>query len=273
MLREPVYESGELADIQEGQETRKIYVNQVGIKDILVPIIYILNGKNHNSVGTAKIAVDLQLDKRAIHMSRLVECLNEWDGVITNKSICRLLENVMKRLEAVHAYIEMEFTYFMNKIAPVSKKPGIMNYQCKIKATMKKKSGVKYKISIKVPITSVCPCSKSISKYGAHNQRGIVNVSLVTDNIEIIPDVIQRVESSSSGQLYSLLKRIDEKYVTEYAYDNAKFVEDIARDVIVKLKECKSYTDFSVHVENYESIHNHNAYAFVVSEDLRKVDI
>ena len=167
----------------------------------------------------------------------------------------------------------MDFTYFIMKKAPVSKNMGRMNYQCWIKASLTKSRPAQFEIDVKVPITSVCPCSKSISKYGAHNQRGLVSVALKNTDVEAIPDVIRRVEESASFLLYSLIKRVDEKYVTEHAYENAKFVEDIVRDVTINLQKNNRYSDFTVNVENYESIHNHNAFAVMVSRDLAEVNV
>lgn len=272
MSTEPVYEVGKLADIQEEQEIRKIYLRQVGIKDVVVPVTYSLNGESSTSVANMKVAVDLELDKRAIHMSRLIESVNEWGGVINDASIHNLLEQIVDRLHAHNAYTEINFTYFILKKAPVSNKTARMNYQCKIKAKLRRMQTTQFEIEIKVPITSVCPCSKAISEYGAHNQRGLVSVTLRNVEIQVIPDIIERVEKSASCQLYSLLKRVDEKYVTEYAYENAKFVEDIVRDVTLHLKEDGVYSEFLVNVESYESIHNHNAYAVVVEKDLGEVN-
>lgn len=268
-----VNENNKLPDVQKTQETRKIYLRHVGIKDVVVPVTYIFNGEVNSSVANMMLAVDLSADKRAIHMSRLVESMNEWSRVIDDKSIYALLDEILDRLEGFNAYTEMDFTYFIMKKAPVSKNMGRMNYQCRIKASLTKSRPAQFEIDVKVPITSVCPCSKSISKYGAHNQRGLVSVALKNTDVEAIPDVIRRVEESASFQLYSLLKRVDEKYVTEHAYENAKFVEDIVRDVTINLQKNNRYSDFTVNVENYESIHNHNAYAVMVSRDLAEVNV
>lgn len=268
MSTEVINEVEKLADIQEEQETRKIYLRQVGIREIVVPVIYSQCGVNSTSVANMKVAVDLECNKRAIHMSRLIESVSEWGGIINETSIHNFLKQIMDRLYAYNAYVEIDFTYFTLKEAPISKKKARMNYRCKIKGNLKKRQTTQFEIEIKVPITSVCPCSKAISEFGAHNQRGIVSVILRNAKIEVIPDIIERVEKSASCQLYSLLKRADEKYVTEYAYKNAKFVEDIARDVTLCLKEDGSYSNFIVDVENYESIHNHNAYTIVTDKDL-----
>ena len=268
-----VNENNKLPDVQKAKESRKVYLRYVGIKDVVVPVTYIFNGEVNSSVANMMLAVDLSADKRAIHMSRLVESINEWSRVIDDKSIHDLLSEILDRLEGFNAYVKMDFIYFILKKAPVSENVGRMNYQCKIKASLTKSKPIQFEIEVKVPITSVCPCSKSISKYGAHNQRGIVSVVLKNTDVEAIPDVIRRVEESASFQLYSLLKRVDEKYVTEHAYENAKFVEDIVRDVTINLQNNSKYLNFTVNVENYESIHNHNAYAVMVSRDLAEVNL
>lgn len=267
-----VKENNDLPDEQKTQETRKVYLRHVGIKDIVVPVTYIFNGEVNSSVANMMLSVDLAADKRAIHMSRLVESVNEWDRVIDDKPIQELLGTILNRLDGFNAYAEIDFIYFILKKAPVSENVGRMNYQCKVKASLEKTKPMKIEIEVKVPITSVCPCSKSISEYGAHNQRGLVSVVLKNTDVKSIPDIIRRVEESASFQLFSLLKRVDEKYVTEHAYENAKFVEDIARDVTINLRENSQYSDFSVNVENFESIHNHNAYAIMVSNDLVEVN-
>lgn len=261
-----------MVDIQEGLESRNIYLRQVGIRNLVIPVIHNLDPNYRNSVGTIHLGVSLEAHKHAIHMSRLVEIINEWDGVISNESIEVLLHQVKHRLNGLVAHIEIQFKYFKNKTAPTSKKVGKMNYDCEIKAELSQDDKIEYVGEVKVPIASVCPCSKAISKYGAHNQRGIVKVSFKTDDFNCLNDVINKVELSASAELYSILKRVDEKYITEYAYENPKFVEDIARDVTIQLKKDNKYHWFHVEVENFESIHNHNAYAISVSEDLKGVN-
>ncbi len=261
-----------MVDIQEGPECRNVYLRQVGIKNLVIPIMHNLDSDNGNSVGTIQLGVGLEAHKHAIHMSRLAEILNEWDSVISNDSIERLLCQVKERLHVLMAYIEIKFTYFKNKTAPISNKNGKMNYECKIKAELLQDNKTEYEVRVKVPITSVCPCSKAISKYGAHNQRGIVKVSFKTNDFNEINDVIDKVELSASAELYSILKRVDEKYITEQAYENPKFVEDIARDVTLQLTKSNKYRWFHIEVENFESIHNHSAYAISMSEDWKGVN-
>jgi GTP cyclohydrolase IB len=257
-----------MVDVQEELETRNIYLRKVGIKHLVMPVRHELNDKYQNSVGTINLGVSLEADKHAIHMSRLVESLYQWDSTISNESIKKLLLEVKKRLEALTSHIEIEFIFFKDKIAPSSKLTGTMDYNCMIKAELFEDDSMNFQIIVKVPIGSVCPCSKAISKYGAHNQRGTVEVAFRSDDIGCLNDIINKIESVASTQLYSLLKRVDEKYVTEYAYENPKFVEDIARDVTVQLMKDQRYSWFNIAVENYESIHNHNAYAVSVSEDI-----
>lgn len=260
-----------MVDIQEGSESRNIYLRQVGIRNLVIPVIHNLDSKYKNSIGTIHLGVGLDAHKHAIHMSRLVEILNEWDSVISNESIEKLLNQVKNRLNVTKAHIEVQFTYFKNKTAPSSKKVGKMNYDCEIKAELSNDNKMEYEIKVKVPITSVCPCSKAISKYGAHNQRGIVNVTFKTDNFNCLNDVVNKVELSASAEVFSILKRVDEKYITEYAYENPKFVEDIARDVTLQLINNVNYNLVHVEVENFESIHNHSAYAVSISEDQKGV--
>lgn len=256
-----------MVDVQEELETRNIYLRKVGIKDFIMPVMHDLDHKYQNSIGTIAMGVSLDADKHAIHMSRLVESLYQWDSKITNESIKELLSEVKKRLEARSAHIGIEFTYFKDKIAPSSKQKGTMNYNCKVQAELLEDGSTDFKAKVRVPIGSVCPCSKAISEYGAHNQRGIVEAAFRGDDIGCLNDVVNKIEAAASTQLYSLLKRVDEKYVTENAYENAKFVEDIARDVTIHLMKDPKYSWFQVEVENYESIHNHNAYAVAGSED------
>ncbi len=258
-----------MIDVQEGIESRNIYLRQVGIKNLVIPIQHNLDKNYRYSIGTVHLGVALEANKHAIHMSRLMEIINIWDGVISNQAIERMINQVKERLEVSNVYMEIQFTFFRSKIAPKSKIEGKMNYDCKIKLELSPNNKLDYKVVIEVPISSVCPCSKAISKYGAHNQRGIVKVTLKTDGINCLEDVIYRIESSASAELYSILKRVDEKYITEYAYENAKFVEDIARDITIQLAKNNNYSWFQVEVENFESIHNHSAYAISLSEDLK----
>lgn len=257
-----------MVDVQNELETRNIYLRKVGIKHLVMPVMHQLDNKYQNSVGTINLGVSLESNKHAIHMSRLIESLYHWDSIISYTSIKKLLLEVKKSLEVLTAHVEIQFTFFKDKIALVSKKVGTMDYNCMIKAELFEDNRMNFEIKVKVPIGSLCPCSKAISKYGAHNQRGIVEVAFRSDDLACLNDVVNKIELEASTQLYSLLKRVDEKYVTEYAYENPKFVEDIARDVTIQLMKDNRYSWFHVEVENYESIHNHNAYAVSVSKDI-----
>jgi GTP cyclohydrolase I len=174
---------------------------------------------------------------------------------------------MQKRLNAKRSHIEIEFPYFKEKKAPVTGKPSLIDYMAKFHA-VRNKHKKDFVLTVKVPVTTLCPCSKNISKYGAHNQRGEVTVSVRFKDTVWIEDIISVVESSASSELYSLLKREDEKFVTERAYENPVFVEDLVRNVVVRLKENKKITWYSVEAENFESIHNHNAYAHIESHNV-----
>ncbi len=253
-----------MKDVQLQKDERKVFLQKVGIRKIVRPVTINTKVGQVNSVAQIAFNVSLEKDKRAIHMSRLVEILDGWDTILSYESIQSVLSEIKKRMESNHSSIEFLFDYFRNKISPVSHKESKLHYKCKIVAS--DCDDFMY-LTIKVPITSVCPCSKSISEYGAHNQRGVVKITVKVKDLEAIEDIIQRVESAASMELFSLLKRVDEKYVTEAAYENPKFVEDIARDIVLQMRKEPQYFWYQIKVENYESIHNHNAYASTSCDD------
>ena len=253
-----------MKDVQLQKDEREVFLQKVGIKKLVRPIIINTKAGQVHSVAQIAFNVSLEKEKRAIHMSRLVEILDSWDTTISYESIQSILSEGKTRMESNHSNIELLFDYFRDKPSPVSHKASRMHYKCKIDAN--DYDNFMY-LTVKVPITSVCPCSKSISEYGAHNQRGIVDITVKVHDLAAIEDVIQRVEAAASMELFSLLKRIDEKYVTEAAYENPKFVEDIARDVVLQLRKEPQYTWYQMQVENYESIHNHSAYVTTIHED------
>ena len=246
-----------MKDVQLQKDERGIFLHKVGIKNIVRPVTINTKNVQVNSVAQIAFNVSLEDDKRAIHMSRLVEILDSWDSILSYESIQLILSEVKTKMESNNSNIEIFFDYFRDKTSPVSKKISKMNYKCKLEAS--DNDDLIY-LTVKVPITSVCPCSKSISEYGAHNQRGVVEITTKVQDLDAIEDIIQKVESAASMELFSLLKRVDEKYVTEVAYENPKFVEDIARDVILQMRNEPEYLWNQIKVENYESIHNHNAY-------------
>jgi GTP cyclohydrolase I len=194
-------------------------------------------------------------------MSRFVEILNEHSRRISLQGFSEILEEMKTRLDAESAHMEITFPYFINKYAPVTGAEGLMEYKCTMKGSVNRQSDLV--IGIHVPITTLCPCSKEISDFGAHNQRGEVRLRVRFKKFVWIEDLIKLVEASASSDVFSVLKREDEKYVTEKAYQNPMFVEDIVREIAVKLGNDPNITWFSVESENFESIHNHNAYAYI----------
>jgi len=214
--------------------------------------------------------VDLPHEVKGTHMSRFVEMLHVLKPEVSLKKFAVILENMKKYLDAASAHLEMTFPYFIEKKAPISMATGLMDYACRIAGSSDASGKVDLQSEVVVPITSVCPCSKEISDFGAHNQRGEVRLCLRFKKFIWLEDMIELVESTASSDVYSVLKRVDEKCVTERAYQNPKFVEDIVRDIAQRLFSDPNITWFSVSAENFESIHNHSAYAHIISGERRK---
>ncbi|OQY13042.1 MAG: GTP cyclohydrolase I FolE2 [Desulfobacteraceae bacterium 4572_19] len=212
--------------------------------------------------------VDLPHQYKGTHMSRFVEMLHVFKSGFSLRlsTFSTILENMKKSLDAESSHIEISFPYFVEKKAPVSMSLGLMDYTCTISSSSNSDGVVDLVLNLEIPITSVCPCSREISDNGAHNQRGIVSLSVRGRKFVWIEDMIDMVEDAASCEVYSVLKRVDEKYVTEKGYNNPKFVEDIVRDVAKKLREDDNIIWFSVSAENFESIHNHSAYAYIESK-------
>lgn len=251
-----------LKDIQGSPDTRRIDIDKVGVKGITYPIV-VLDKKNktQHTIASINMYVDLPHHFKGTHMSRFVEILNEHRGEITVKNFPGILEEMKRRFSASTAHLEVEFPYFIEKAAPVSKSKGLMEYRCRYLGTLSDKQD--FVLDVMVPVLTVCPCSKEISDRGAHNQRGLVKVSMRFQGFVWIEDIIKTVEASASSPVYSLLKRVDEKYITEKSFDKPMFVEDVVREVAVNLGRIKKIKWFRVEAENWESIHNHSAYAFV----------
>ncbi|MBI5641983.1 MAG: GTP cyclohydrolase I FolE2 [Deltaproteobacteria bacterium] len=251
-----------LRDVQGEPDLRRINIDKVGVKDIRYPII-VLDKKNkfQHTIASINMYVDLPHQFKGTHMSRFIEILNEHRGEITVKSFPEILEKMKKRFSASTAHLKVEFPYFIEKAAPVSKSKGLMEYRCIYSGTLGAKRDIV--VEVMVPVLTLCPCSKEISERGAHNQRGVVNVAVRFDGFVWIEDIVRTVEKSASSPVYSLLKRVDEKYVTEKAYDNPMFVEDVVREVALNLSRIRKLTWYRVEAENWESIHNHSAYAFL----------
>lgn len=250
-----------IADVQGAADVRRIAINQVGIKDLRHPLrIAGRGGAVQHTVATYSMYVNLPHDARGTHMSRFVEILNSSDTVLSVAGIQQLLATVQRTLGAEQAHIEVRFPYFITKRAPVSGVASALDYEV---ALLGERNGDAASVSLKVlvPVTSLCPCSKEIANYGAHNQRSHVTVTARVAEGVLIEELIELVEREASCEIFGLIKRPDEKYITERAYDNPKFVEDMVRDVAARLNDDPRILAYSVETENFESIHNHSAYA------------
>ena len=254
-----------MKDIQNHKDTRNVDIQKVGIKHLELPlIIQRKNSSNQVVSAEARVSVSLPRDYKGTHMSRFVEVLNEWQTKnLLGVDIKGCLEKIIKNLDAQSGELEFAFKYFLEKKAPVTKLPAQMSYYCLFEGRIY--DGVyKFILGVKVPVTTLCPCSKEISDNGAHNQRAFVTVKVSYDEDKHIwlEDLIEMIESCASCPVYPLLKREDEKFVTEKAWNNPKFVEDVLRDVVLKLRENDIVKEFEVECEAFESIHNHSAWAF-----------
>src|SRR5579863_7673278 len=255
-----------IEDVQASADTRRIPINKVGIKDIRHPIrIKDRSGGEQHTIATFSMYVDMPHNFKGTHMSRFVEILNHYEREITTDSFKEMLTEMTERLGARAGHIEMRFPYFINKAAPVSGVQSLMDYDVTFRGERRNGQNC-LRIKVVVPVTSLCPCSKKISDYGAHNQRSHVTVECKAKGFIWIEEIIDIVEKEASCELYGLLKRPDEKYVTERAYDNPKFVEDMVRDIAVKFNADDRVRAYVVESENFESIHNHSAYAMVVKD-------
>ena len=253
----------ELKDIQSSAPENKIPLDKVGIKGFKYPVTVLDKEKRlQHTIAEINFYVDLPGKFKGTHMSRFIEVLNEFGREIHMKNIMKLLKNLKKKLSSKSAHIEMYFPYFLEKKAPVTGIISLMEYQAFVIASyfQRKKDLI---VGVEVPVMTLCPCSKSISKYSAHNQRGKVTIKVRFKKFIWLEELIEIAETSASSPVYSLLKRPDEKFVTEFAYENPKFVEDVVREAAKKLLEHPEVTWFSVEAENFESIHAHNAYAFI----------
>ena len=257
----------EIEDVQNIVDERHLAIDKVGIKDIQHPIKVSdrTSGEQH-TIANFNMYVNLPHQFKGTHMSRFVEILNQHEREITVKSFREMLSEMTERLQAESGYVEMSFPYFVNKEAPISKVKSLMDYQVSFIGEI---TGDKTNVAVKVvvPVTSLCPCSKNISDYGAHNQRSHVTVTVRSNSFIWIEDIIDLVEDEASCEIFGLLKRPDEKFVTERAYDNPKFVEDIVRDIAARLNKDDRINAYTVESENFESIHNHSAYA-LISKDM-----
>ncbi len=261
----PACDKDGIADVQNYADSRQIAIDKVGIKSIRHPVRVADKSEGvQHTIAMFNMNVYLPHNFKGTHMSRFVEILNSDSNEreISVESFESMLREMVQRLEAESGHVEMSFPYFINKTAPVSGVQSLLDYDVTFIGEI---ADGKYQLTMKVviPVTSLCPCSKKISDYGAHNQRSHVTVAVRTNEMVWIEDVVRMVEDQASCELYGLLKRPDEKFVTERAYDNPKFVEDMVRDVAAALNADSRIDAYVVEAENFESIHNHSAYALI----------
>lgn len=255
-----------MVDIQNERDDRDIALQKVGIKGLRYPV-YVLDRdhKIQHTTATVDLFVNLPRHFKGTHMSRFIEVFHQHREHLSMPHFLDMLEEIRSSLEAARSYGEMSFPFFIEKTAPVSGQSAMMSYDCAFEGMVGGSDIRSFFVSVAVPVQTVCPCSKAISAYGAHNQRGVVRVKLQLGPFFWIEDLVCLIEQCASSAVYSLLKRDDEKYVTEAAYDNPKFVEDLVRDVILAIPSLGVFPWYSVEAENFESIHNHSAFAYAES--------
>ena len=257
-----------MQDVQSRLDTREIPIDRVGVCDLKYPIT-VMDRENRQQSTTARLSLSVNLPRefKGTHMSRFIEVLNSHRGEITMRTVPTILRELKERLDAESAHVEVHFPYFLERSAPVSGARALMDYECSFTGEMNGGTS-DFVLGVRVPVTSLCPCSKAISEYGAHNQRGYVAVEVrsrpgegTTQELVWIEELVDYAEASASAPLYPLLKREDERHVTMQAYDKPAFVEDVVRDVAIRLQNDERIVWFKVHALNQESIHNHNAFA------------
>jgi GTP cyclohydrolase IB len=250
-----------MPDVQASADGRQVAIDRVGVKDVTYPIrLRTPDGGEQTTVASINMCVGLPHYQKGTHMSRFLEVLNEHAGEpVTPDMIPGITRAIRERLNADEAFFEATFTYFITKRAPVTKAPGIMDYQVTFECSANHETD--FVLGVTAPATSLCPCSKEISLYGAHNQRCHIGAKVRFEGQLWIEQLVGHLEAAASNPVYAVLKRPDEKKVTEDAFDNPKFVEDIVRDLALRLESDRSITWFSIESENFESIHNHSAYA------------
>lgn len=255
-----------MPDVQSSADTRRMPIQRVGVRGVRHPMLVSgAGGQPMPTVADWELTVALPAHEKGTHMSRFVALLERYRATpMTPALFCEMAQNMLPLLNAEKGDIRARFPYFIEKVAPVSQVASLMDYEVSWKA-IATADDVQFELSVLVPVTSLCPCSKAISQYGAHNQRSHVTVEAVFDTVDAIDvnALIQGIEQQASCELWGLLKRGDEKFVTERAYENPKFVEDLVRDVAVQLQSISGVQRFRVEAENFESIHNHSAYAVV----------
>lgn len=258
-----------MEDVQNAVDRRRIPIRKVGIKNLQYPIT-VLDRHNKTQPATAMVSmfVDLPHRFKGTHMSRFVEILNLHRGRISVGDMNKILASTLKAFQCKTAHLEVRFPYFVEKSAPVSGARSLMSYECALLAGAEARGrGSRFDLVVeaRVPVTTLCPCSKSLARKGAHNQRSAITIQVRSKRLVWLEELIEVAEAEASAPVYALLKRNDERYVTEQAYANPRFVEDVVRGVAVRLRRDRRIRWFRVESENFESIHNHSAYAMVES--------
>jgi len=260
-----------IPDVQSNPDARRVAIDRVGVKDVVYPVrLATRDGGEQTAVATINMYVGLPHHQKGTHMSRFLEVLNEQScQPLTPEHIPGVTQAIRKRLDAEEAHFSASFTYFIEKKAPVTGAPGLMNYECTLECSATP-TGEDMVLRVAAPATSLCPCSKEISVHGAHNQRCRVEAAVRTEGRMIwIEELVATLEEAASHPVYAVLKRPDEKFVTEKAYENPKFVEDIIRDLAVALDDDDRVSWYRITSENYESIHSHNAFAEIEKDKRR----
>lgn len=267
MNKKMIKKEKQLADVQNFQDDRNKRINKVGIRQLIVPIkIYDKKGNVRNTVGDLSLYVSLKKELKGVSMSRFVEIVHEVleEDVVSTDIIRHILMKLRTKLEAEDSYVKINFVYFMKKEAPVSKSQGYVHYNCSFEGRSINGKD-KIFLRVEVPYTSLCPCSKEISKNGAHNQRSFADITVELNTTIKIEEIIKIVDKVASCEIYSILKRADEKYVTEKAYKSPRFVEDMARELAIQFDNIldKEIKDYVIVVNHQESIHTHEAVAII----------
>jgi len=253
-------------DIQAQADSRNIHIDSVGIKGVRYPVTVIARGKPTPTIAELSLTVGLDASAKGTHMSRFIELLEAQTSALDQARFEEVVFEMLRRLGARTGSIEMRFPYFVRKSAPVSGVTSQLDYEVCWRGSVSAAGGYAFVMQVSVPVTSLCPCSKEIAEYGAHNQRSHVMIEAELAGTMSIEELIAIAEASASCDVYSLLKRADEKYVTEAAYDNPKFVEDLVRDVALALDRDSRVRAYAVEAENFESIHNHSAFARIARQ-------
>ncbi|PQA89747.1 GTP cyclohydrolase FolE2 [Hyphococcus luteus] len=260
-----------LPDIQNRRDSRNVAIDHVGVKGVRYPVVIMSTQGAIPTIGEFSMSVGLKSEVKGTHMSRFIEMLESHSSPLTQENFVNLARATADRLDAPFCEIELKFPFFQNKSAPVSGAQSLLDYDVVWRTVVSGASGAKFTLKAIVPATSLCPCSKEISKYGAHNQRSLISIEATLLEMVSLEELVNVAQNAASCEVYGLLKRPDEKFVTERAYDNPKFVEDMVRDVAVALSADSRILDYAVEVENFESIHNHTAYARIVGRPDTKI--